>query len=133
MELYRVISLATLGPGTIVSLDDRQFAMRRHAVDPLVDSEGKPVRDGDRQLVTTMDLAHFKAGEIIGLDGVLPKSLSDRMISATEDATLAKEVEAAKADGKPAPAMKKAGGKPSEPTKPVAAFPPQGEKARKKA
>jgi hypothetical protein len=69
---YRVLEPATFGPGARLTLTEDQAAPRRHVLMRL---------SGD--LYETTDLVQFKAGEVLGVQGDLPKSLQ-AILSDTE-------------------------------------------------
>lgn len=69
MRRYRLIDQVTFGPGTLLGLSEAQLARRRHAA--VFEAAGDAHR--------TITLVQFKAGEELGVDGDLPRSLSSKM------------------------------------------------------
>jgi len=90
MRRYRLIEQVTFGPGTLLGLSEAQLARRRHV--PVFEPEGGAHR--------TIAMVQFKAGEELGVDGDLPRSLSIKMQPL--DAESQPEQAAAAAPKKPA-------------------------------
>jgi hypothetical protein len=63
----RVTQTLRLGPGTVLTLSERQADSRRHLLEYL----------GDGNRFRALAEVCFKAGEEIGVDGDLPKTLVD--------------------------------------------------------
>ncbi len=137
MHLYRVFGgPVSFASGEVVSLDDRQFALREAFVETLAPrplaEDGKPVPpvkdEAGRVPVRILEPQQFKAGEVVGIDGVLTRYLVDHVVSATE----APELVSGEAGDKPAhaaPVAKKPGGKASAPSKPAASMLPAGDQS----
>jgi len=68
MKTYRIVQLLAVGPGTEVLLTDAQAARRKHRLDMV--GEGR---------YRTRDVLQFKAGEVVGLEGDLPKAHLERV------------------------------------------------------
>ena len=65
---YRTLESVTLGPGALLELSPQQVSRRRHAL--------KEVGKGKFE---ALQHVNFKVGEVIGMSGMLPKSLADVM------------------------------------------------------
>lgn len=63
---YRALETVTFGPGARLVLSKEQAAPRQHVLTKIAD-----------KLYETTALVQFKAGEEIGFQGELPKSLSN--------------------------------------------------------
>lgn len=66
----KTLKATTFAAGTVLALSEHQAAARRHAL--------KPLGRGRYEAIVAIQ---FKAGEEIGLDGELPKTLADSVDS----------------------------------------------------
>lgn len=71
----RIIALTTLGPGAVLTLTPAQVRDRRHALAPLGE---------DRYAVVAA--VQFKVGEVLGVEGGLPKAMAEQFETAAETA-----------------------------------------------
>lgn len=87
MKKYTLVGAATFGPGAILQLTADQATPRAHALKAL--GEGR---------FEARAAVQFKAGEIVGYEGDLPKAMAAQLLnppaSAGEDAAASKPVHA---------------------------------------
>lgn len=71
MKFYQIVkSVAQIGQGEVISIDEKQYKRRAQFVTVVK----KPRKDGDRYVARTNKILDFKVGEIVGLDSKPPKT-----------------------------------------------------------
>lgn len=79
MNKVTITAIATFGAGTVLGLSEAQAAPRAHAL--------KKIGNGRYEVQTSVQ---FKAGEIIELEGDLPKAMGDVFVDEKQAAAKAK-------------------------------------------
>jgi len=82
MKQYRTTQTLAIGEGTVLRLDESQASVRANRLEP--------VGDG---LYRAKELLQFKRGEVLGIEGEIPKvheSCLEQVEPAVEDAELKK-------------------------------------------
>lgn len=78
MKKYTTADAVTFDPGTQLELTAEQAATRAHALEPYKADPKEPRR---AIVVKTRAAVQFKAGEIIGYDGAVPKSMAGKLLA----------------------------------------------------
>jgi hypothetical protein len=114
MEKYRVEGRAAeIGPGEVIGLTKAQFEARRHNLEGVEPGIEDIQHRDDMVVCRVMALQQFKVGETVFLPYAPPRSMSDRLVLASEPAKV--EAPVVKPPAKPRP-PKPNNGKASKPT-----------------
>lgn len=96
MRQYRIRNTLTVAAGTMLGLSAEQVRRRRHQLEPIDPQPGEAPQWGPGRYRATT-LVQFKQGEVVGIDGDLPKVHEP----------LVERLEEAPAESGPAPAKKR--------------------------